>query len=377
MDKEKKKIVIIGPIYPYKGGIAHYTSLMYQELQKEYNVEMISFSMQYPKFLYRKEQKDYDNKIFKVQNVKYWINTMNPINLIRVGRKIKRLQPDAVIFQWWHPYFAPAYSILNLTLKNLKKIYICHNVFPHERFFMDKALTKLVLRRGNGYLVHSKQDESDLNSIAKCKNYRLTPHPTYNIFRKNNLSKAEARSLLNIFEDDKILLFFGFIREYKGLKYLIESIPDIVLKLKNIKLYIVGEFGDDKSEYIKLIEEKGIKDYIKIVDTYVPDDEVEKYFAASDIVILPYISATQSGIVQIAYGFLKPVIVTNVGGLPEVVLDGKTGYVVEPKKSNEITKSVIQYFDKELEKEFVGNIEKEAYKYSWERMREKISELIN
>lgn len=368
-----KKIVLIGPVYPYKGGISHYTSLMYRALSKEYDVEMISYKMQYPKLLYKQEQKDYSNDMFKVDQTQFLIHTANPFNLIHVAHKIKNMKPELVIMQWWHPYFAPCYWILESLLgKNIQKMFICHNVFPHERFPMDRFLTKLVLKKGDSYIVHSKSDGEDLLTIKPNANYRQNPHPTYNAFKIRNITKEQARKELDTNMDEKLLLFFGFVREYKGLKHLLNAMPEVKDKLQNVRLMVVGSFGDDKEDYLKIIRDRQIEDCVEVIDGYTPDHEVEKYFAACDLVVCPYESATQSGIVQIAYGFEKPVVATNVGGLPDVVVDGKTGYIVESGKPDAIADAVIRYYEGGKEKEFTKNVKSETYKFSWDRMRETI-----
>ncbi len=371
-------IVLVGPVYPYKGGISHYTSMMYSALAKKHNVKMVSYKMQYPRFLFHKEQKDYSDKQFEIKDTHYLLNTANPFNIVAAAGKIRKFLPDLVIIQWWHPYFAPCYWILSSLLgKKTKLIYICHNVFPHERFPADKFLTKLALKKAHGYIVQSRMDGDDLKIINKDANYIFTPHPTYNVFKVVGMTKRQAREMLEIGEDEKFLLFFGFVREYKGLRYLLDAMPEILKRHGNVKLWIVGDFGEDKEKYLSLIDELGIKNHIRIVDGYIPNQEVEKYFQASDIVVLPYISATQSGIVQIAYGFDKPVLVTNVGGLPDVVRDHLTGYIVEPKNPAAIAQAIIEFIDgdENVALEYEKNIQKEADRFSWERMVECIEEI--
>lgn len=370
------KIVLIGPVYPFKGGISHYTGMMYRALEKEHDVTMVSYKMQYPKLLFKKEQRDYGNEMFKIENTDYMIHTANPFNWIRSARKIKKMNPDLVIIQWWHPYFTPCYFSLCKLLGKTKKLFICHNVFPHERFPMDRFLTKKVLGCGDYFTVQSSQDEADLKSIRKNPVYCKTVLPTFNVFKLQDMSREEGRKLLSIKEETPTLLFFGFVREYKGLKHLLRALPAVKEKLPDIKLLVVGDFGDDKEQYLNMISEYHIEDSIEIHDGYIPDKEVEKYFAASDLVVLPYESATQSAIVQTAYGFEKPVIATNVGGLPEVVVDGKTGYVVESKNDAQIAEKIVQFFEENKAEDFKRGIEEEAYKYSWDRMREVIEELV-
>ncbi len=373
---ELKKIVMVGPVYPYKGGISHYTGLMYKALKKKYDVSMVSFKVQYPRLLFKKDQKDFSNESFKIENTKYWIHTANPLNIVASAQKIKKLKPDLVIFQWWHPYFAPCYWMLGKLLgKKIKKLFLCHNVFPHERFVLDRFLSKLVLKQGDYFITQSGLDSADLNSVKNNPIFKQTVHPTYNAFKIKDMSKSDARKILSITEDEKILLFFGFVREYKGLKHIINALPDIVGKIKNLKLYIVGDFDGDKDKYLEMIRLNGVEDNIRIYDGYIPDEEVEKFFAASDLVVLPYESATQSGIVQIAYGFEKPVIVTNVGGLPEVVEDGKTGFVVEVNNDKQLAESVVRFFEENKAEEFSANVISNAYKYSWDRLVEVVESL--
>lgn len=375
--KKKKRIVLIGPVYPYKGGISHYSGLLYRALARENDVTMISYKLQYPKFLFKKEQKDYGNDAFKIEGTNFLINTANPFNWIFSAKEIKKLNPDLIIIQWWHPYFSPCYWSLCKMLKKFKKLFICHNVFPHERFPLDRFLTKHVLAKGDYFIVHSKQDEEDLKSIKKNAKYKRNVLPTYNAFKIRNLTKTEGRQILGIHKEEKVLLFFGFVREYKGLKYLLGALPKVTNELENIKLLVVGDFDGDKEKYISLIDELGMESHVEIYDGYIPDLEVEKFFAASDLIVLPYISATQSAVVQVAYGFERPVVVTNVGGLPEVVRDGETGYVVEPADSEAIADAIVRFFKENNAEHFKMAIEKEADRYSWNRMAEKIYSLTD
>ncbi len=370
-----KKIIMVGPVYPYKGGISHYTGLMNRSLAEKYETIMISYKMQYPKFLFKKEQRDYENESFKIENTQYLIHTANPFNLISTSRKIRKMKPDVVIFQWWHPYFAPCYWIMERGLRGIKKMFVCHNVFPHERFPMDRFLAKMVLKSGDGFITHSVKDAEDLLSIKQTENVIQAVHPTYNAFKFKDLTMEEARNGLDIKDDEHVLLFFGFVREYKGLKHLLRAMPEIKKADSKIRLLVVGDFGDDEEEYMQLIQNLDIEDVLSIYKGYIPDKEIEQYFVASDLVVLPYESATQSGVVQIAYGFEKPVLVTEVGGLPDVVTDNKTGYVVTPKCPKEIAEKVQDFFAQHRAEEFSEHIKAEEYKFSWDRMREHVETL--
>lgn len=377
MNRELRRIAVVGPVYPYKGGIAHYTGLLCKNLREQFETQMISFEMQYPKILFRKEQKDFENNSFEVQDTKYILHTANPFNWGRCAREILAGKPDLVIFQWWHPYFAPCYRSLLRKLRRggVKTLFICHNVFPHERFPMDRALTKMVLKKGDFFITHSKADAADLRSIRQDAAVCEAVHPTYDAFQFQNLTQEEARQKLGLGGQEQVLLFFGFVREYKGLKHLIAALPGIAKRLPKVHLLIVGDFGKDKQEYLELIAQNNAEQFLTICDGYIPDQEVEQYFAASDLVVLPYESATQSGIVQIAYGFERPVVATNVGGLPDVVLHEKTGYLVPPRDPKALTEAVVRFFEEQKAEAFAGNIRREAARYSWDRMRENICSL--
>ena len=371
------KIVLIGPVYPYKGGISHYTSLLCKALRKKHEVTMVSYKMQYPKLLFKKEQRDYSNKSFQIEDTQYWINTANPFNIISTARRIRKLQPDIVIMQWWHPYFAPCYYLLARFLKHIPILFTCHNVFPHERFPMDRFLSRLVVRRGSGYIVQSHLDEADLLTVNPGAKYVVTPHPTYNAFKMQDMSREEARKLLDVDEQTPMLLFFGFVREYKGLKYLLDAMKKIKTKMPETQLWVVGDFGENKEQYLKQIQDNEIRDQINLEEGYIPDKEVEKYFAVADLVVLPYISATQSGIVQIAYGFEKPVVVTDVGGLPDVVQDHKTGYVVPKENADAIADAVTDFFQVDTDIPWKECIREQAGVFSWETMVERIEALVH
>lgn len=375
MAKALKRIVVIGPVYPFKGGISHYTGLMVRALAGSYEVECVSYSMQYPRILFKKEQRDYGNKTFEIKDTHFIINTANPFNWGKAAKQIRSYKPDLVIAQWWHPYFAPCYQGLFSRLKGIPVFLICHNVLPHERFPMDRFLSKNTLKKAAGCIVHSKEDEADLRSMLPSMPYKRNMHPTYNAFRLKGISREEAREELGLSPDDKMLLFFGLVRKYKGLKYLIEAAPECVKALDGVKICIVGDFGGAKEEYMSLIEASGVKEHFMIRDGYVPDNEVEPYFAAADLCICPYISATQSGIVQIAFGFGLPVVATDVGGLPEAVTDGSTGYIVPPGDPAALSRAITEYFRSGSAEEFKKNIKADEWRFSWENMVTTIGEL--
>lgn len=371
------KIVMIGPAYPYKTGLSYYVALLYKQLKKSHEVTLLSYTMQYPKILFKKPQKDYEDDVLKIDEVEFVLNTANPFSCISTAKKINSLKPDLVIFQWLHPYFAPCYTIICKFIKKAKILFMCHNVLPHERFPMDKFLTKITLKNGDYFTVHAQSDAEDLKNILPNAKLKVTVHPAYNFFKQKDLSKEEAREILKIDNNERVLLFFGLVREYKGLKHLLQALKLLKDSEEKVKLLVAGDFGGSRDEYDKIISELNISDMIDITDGHIPIGEVEKFFAASDLVVLPYESATQSGVIQVAYSFDKPVLATNVGGLPDVVINGETGYVVEPLRPDLISDAVVDFFANDRDKEFSEGIEREKYRYSWERMEEVILDLIN
>ncbi len=363
MTVSDKKIVVIGPVYPYKGGISHYTGLLVRALSGRFKVKTISYSMQYPGLLFKREQKDYDNDSFKV-DADFVLNTASPLNIVKTADIINGFKPDLVIIQWWHPYFAPCYRILTGRIK-AKILFICHNVFPHERFVMDRFLTKLTLKRGDYFILHSQKEVAELKSIINEPRYRVNMHPTYGAFDFSGEEAAEDNTGRN-------LLFFGFVRPYKGLRYLLEAMKETD---DDIRLRIVGDFGGDRQSYDDLIDSLGIGDRLEIHDEYVPDKQVEKYFKNCDAVVLPYIDATQSGIAQIAYGFKKPVIATDAGGLPEVVKDSETGIICKSADSKALAEGIKRFYLLRENIDFKANIEKDSYRFSWDQLVDTIVDI--
>ncbi len=375
------KIVMVGPVYPYKTGLSYYTALLFNQLKKNHDVSILSYTMQYPKFLYKKPQKDYEDKVLEVPEAEFVLNTANPLSCLKTARKINERKPDLVIFQWLHPYFAPCYTIITRHLKNAKVLFMCHNVFPHERFPMDKWMTKTTLKHGDIFTVHAQSDADDLKTIIPDAKMSITVHPAYNFFKQKDMPKEEARKLLNVNSEDNVLLFFGLVREYKGLKHLLNALAKIKLEdpdnVRRLRLLIAGDFAGGRPEYDEMISGLGIEDMVMITDGHIPIGEVEKFFAACDLVVLPYESATQSGVIQVAYSFDKPVLATNVGGLPDVVFDGTTGYVVEPFKPELIAEKIMDFFDNNRADELSDGIIREKYRYSWEKMESVIMSLCN
>ncbi|UCF90809.1 MAG: glycosyltransferase [Desulfobacterales bacterium] len=367
------KVCLIGPTYPFRGGISHYTTLLCRHLRKTHDVRFYAFKRQYPQWLFPGEtDKDNSHRVIKADGAVYLLDPLNPLSWWEVFRRAKQLRPDMVILPWWVSFWTPPFWVIVTLLKifgRTKILFICHNVIAHESNGFDKICSCLVLRKGDYFIVHSREDAANLKRMIPAANIRQSSHPTYDVFRTKSLSKDEARQRLNIV--GKTILFFGFVRPYKGLDYLIDAMP-MVIKKMDVTLLIVGEFWKDPEEFKTRAEILGIAEKIRIMDRYVPNEEVGLYFAASDLIVLPYVSATGSGIVQVAFGCNKPVISTKVGCLPEVIADGKTGYLVPPQDSQAIAQAIIAFYEQAKEAEFVANIQRDRGKFSWDKMVETI-----
>lgn len=370
------KIVIVGTAYPLRGGIAHYNALLYRELSKKHEVGIITFKRQYPALLFPgKTQAETDGEMLRVPGEPL-IDSINPLNWIAVGKEIRRRNPDLIIMKYWLPFFGPCFGTIARQAKkgtNAKVVYICDNIVPHEKRPGDTAFTKYAFGAGDFYIVQSDAVERDLNALFPGSTYKKVAHPVYNIFGEP-VDKHEARKQLGI-TDERVMLFFGYVRGYKGLNVMLEAQAKIVKELA-VRLLVVGEFYDDKEKYMKQIASLGIDRSVTVNSDYVANDKVGLYFSAADVVMLPYISATQSGIAQIAYNFNKPVIATNVGGLAEVVRDGVTGLVVPPQNPDALKDAVLRYFLEHKEEEFTANVMIEKKKYSWEAMTDAIEGFV-
>ncbi len=371
------RIVLIGTAFPLRGGIAHYIALLFKNLKKRgHTVKVLSFKRQYPDLFFPgKTQQDTGKELIHIESAPL-LDSINPITWIKAFFWIKKFCPHLLIFKYWMPFFAPCYATISYLCKtflNIKILYILDNVIPHERRIGDTLLTRTGLKFIDFFIAQSASVLADLLQFRPDAEYKEIPHPVYEIFPPA-VSKEKSREILQI-KDKRVILYFGFIRNYKGIRYLIKAMP-LILDSMDVKLLICGEFYEGREEIFTLIEELNVKDNVKVYDSFIPNEKVGHYFCAADLVVLPYVTATQSGIVQIAYHYQKPVVVTSVGGLPEVVPDGKCGYVVKPRDPAAIAEKVKRFFQKDKETEFRKNIGAEKQKYSWDRMTEAIEDFM-
>ena len=373
---EKRRFCLIGPTYPYRGGISHYNTCLIRELAAGGEVRAINFTRLYPHFLFPgTTQLDESKRPFAADSTRL-IDSINPFTWIRAGVNAARFKPDLVLVQWWHPFFAPAMfticSVLKL-MRRVKVVFICHNVLPHEKSLVDRLLASLAFSISDGFFVQSREDRDKLLGIRTRAAVVVHPHPIYDFFSTGSLSKETARANIGS-PAGPLLLFFGYIRGYKGLSYLIEAMPLIREKVP-AKLLVVGEFYDDPAPYTKLVERLGLADAVRFENRYVANEEVEGFFVASDLVVLPYVSATQSGIVQIAIAVNRPVVVTDVGGLSEAVSPEKTGFVVPPRDPEALAQAVIRFFEEDWAGRMAPWFEDERKRFSWKAMAEAIDDL--
>ena len=370
------KIIIIGPAHPLRGGLATFN----QRLAKEFtdtghDCSIYSFSLQYPSFLFPGKTQYSDEPAPKEITIHTVINSINPINWMKIGNRLKKEKPDIIVVRYWLPFMGPA---LGTILRSVKKnehtriVCIADNIIPHEKRPGDKAFTKYFLKSCDAFITMSEKVMSDLRIFEKSKPAQLVQHPLYDNFGPI-ISKEEARKHLGLPVNEKIILFFGFIRKYKGLDLLLETMADERIKNAGIKLLVAGEFYEDEKQYQDQIEKLGIRDNLILKTDFIPDSEVQFYLCAADAVIQPYRNATQSGVTPLAYHFEKPMVVTNVGGLPSLVPDGKCGLVVEPVPAA-IAEGILKFYQLG-ENYFIPHLRSEKQKYSWENMKNSIFEL--
>ncbi len=378
----KKKIIIIGPAYPYRGGNALFVTQTFNVLKDHFDVKIFNYTLLYPSLLFPgTTQFDKSEKqLFKVPNERL-VNSISPLNWYKVSKRIILEKADLIIFDWWHPFFGFCHGAISSFIKkeySNKILFITENVVSHEANRIDKILTKIGLRNASMFLALSKNVEEELERFAKGGEIFRSELPIYDCYKSDDLLDiSKFKSQLGIKKDDQVILFFGYIRKYKGLDILLKAFPKILQKFPNTFLLVVGEFYDKPNSYFNLIEELNISERVKVINQFVPNEEVANYYLSSDVIVLPYRSATQSGILNVAYGFNKPVIVTNVGGLAEFVIEGKTGFVIKPDSEDEIVKGYEKYLIKKDEEIFKENIIEYNHKNSFYNLPKLISQIIS
>ncbi|MCC6182442.1 MAG: glycosyltransferase [Bacteroidia bacterium] len=361
-----EKVFIIGPAYPLRGGLATFDELFCKAFNEQgHTCEIISYSLQYPHFLFPgSTQYDTSGIAPKHIQIHTLINSVNPFSWIKTARFIKKQNPDFVVFRFWIPFMGPALGTIARLIKRkgIKVLAITDNVIPHEKRPGDKLFAKYFIKSCDAYVTMSKAVMKDLELFTKTPHKKFLLHPLYTAFGER-VNKSEARQKLGLQVQDKLVLFFGLIRKYKGLDMLLDAFK-YLKEDKHIKLIVAGEFYEDKQPYLQIVEEHQLQEQIIWHDKFIANEEVKYYFSATDLVALPYRSATQSGVTQVSFQFEVPTLVTNVGGLGEIIPEKGAGYVVEPN-SKAIATGINDYFVNERMSAFTAGMIQEKKKYDW------------
>jgi D-inositol-3-phosphate glycosyltransferase len=371
-------IIIIGTAFPYRGGLAAYNERLARQLVTEgHDVTILTFTLQYPGFLFPGKSQFMEGAPPSVPAIERKVNSVNPFNWLSVGYRLKKQKPDLLIFKYWIPLMAPCFgTIARFTKSNghTKVLCILDNVIPHEHRPGDKILTRYFLACIDGAIAMSQSVMNDLHLFRKNIPAKLNPHPLFDNFGPP-APRGEAIKTLGLDPGFRYILFFGFIRAYKGLDLMLKAFSDERFRKMNLKLIIAGEFYEDPEPYLKQIKEYDLENEIILFDRFIADDEVSQFFSVAELIVQPYKSATQSGVTQIAYHFEKPMVVTNVGGLKEIVPHGRCGYVVNTDPV-EIANAINDFFVNDRNEIFIKNVKEEKEKYSWSKMTGSVMEVF-
>ncbi len=368
-----KKVIIITPAHPLRGGIAASGERLAKAfLEQGHQVKIYSYSLQYPNFLFPGKTQYSDEPAPQDLDIQTVINSINPFNWLLIGRKIAQERADIVICRFWLPVMAPCLgTILRIVKRNgiSKIVGLVDNIIPHEHRLGDRPLAQYFVNACDSFIVMSRSVKEEMRQFSRRK-CEYIPHPIYDNYGEK-VSRTEGVAFLQLPDNQRYILFFGFVRRYKGLDLLLEAFSQFKkypnLDFQNVKLIVAGEFYDDETFYRDIIKKEGIEDVVIIRSDFIPSHDIRYYFAASDLVVQPYRSATQSGISQIAYHFEKPMLVSNVGGLPEIVAHGKAGYVVEPKPEA-IAEALKDFYENDKNAQFTEGVIQQKKRFSWDVM---------
>lgn len=373
------KIVILGTAHPYRGGLAAMNERLARQLMEEgHEVIIYNFTLQYPGFLFPGKTQYTDEKAPAGLHIVRKINSVNPLNWWKVGHELKKLRPDLLIIKFWIPFMGPALgSIARLARKNRHTRVICiaDNMIPHEKRKGDRWLTQYFTKGVDGYIAMSHEVYEDIEKLVKAPERRFTPHPVYDHYGEM-ISREQALQDLKLDASFHYLLFFGFIRDYKGLDLLLQAMADPRLESHNIRLIVAGEFYANGEVYMNMIRNLRLQDKVVMHTDYIPNEQINRYFCAADLIVQPYKTATQSGVTQIGYHFNKAMLVTRVGGLGEIIADGRSGYVVNPEP-DAIVRAILDFYDYRRQAAFEQETERLKQQFSWSRMVEVIMELYH
>ena len=372
------KITILGPAHPYRGGLASIMEIMARTFQRRGDeVDIKTFTLQYPSLLFPGESQTVATPPPADLRICRCVNTMNPLNWVRVGRRIRRERPDFMLMKYWTPFMAPCFgTIARIARGNGHTKVLCQidNVEPHERHLTDKPFNRYYLHSVDGFVYMSEQVHSELRAYSDAPAL-FSPHPLFENFGER-VERSEACVRLGLDPANRYVLFFGLIRDYKGLDLLLDAWAQLrrAGRTEGRRLIVAGEFYTAREPYLNRIADNGLQDEVLLHDRFIPDDDVKYYFSAADFVVQPYKTATQSGVTQIAYQFCVPMVVTAVGGLPEIVPDGRVGYVCPPTAEG-VAAAMDRMYEGDALKRFRENCVEERRRFSWEEMCSRVTEL--
>jgi D-inositol-3-phosphate glycosyltransferase len=367
------KIAVLGPLAPWRGGLAQYLAALGEALATRAEVRGWTFTRQYPGFLFPGETQLDEAAPRPGFPAVATLDSIAPASWRRTARDIERFAPAAVVLKWWIPFFAPSFAsaVGPLRARGTRVVLVCDNLVPHEHRPFDRELSRWMLRNSDGYLVMSESVEQDLDRMKPGAPRRRVLHPLYAQFDRARFTRESARAKLGL--EGEVVLFFGYVRHYKGLDTLLEAWPAVREK-RAATLVVAGEFYDDEAANRRLAAAAG--DSVRMISRYIPDDEVEALFKAADVVVLPYRSATQSGVTHVAYALGVPVITTNVGGLSETVVPGETGLVAPPESPAELAATIVKFFAEGLAPRLREGVERVRRAHSWDVLRDETIALI-
>lgn len=372
------KICILGPAHPLRGGLASFNERLATQFQNEgHEVSMLTFSLQYPKLLFPGKTQFSQSPKPEHLNIKAVVNSINPLNWIQTAQKINREKPELLIVRYWTPFMAPCLGSICRMVKqkgNTKVICLVDNLIPHEKHLFDTFLTRYFVKGVDGFVTMSQSVYDDVQDLNTQLPIVLTPHPMFDNFGKPK-NRKDAMVSLDLDSKYRYFLYFGFIRAYKGLDLLLEAFADPRLRNFPYKLIVAGEFYEDAKPYMEIIKKHHLEDHIILRTEFIPNDLVSDYFSVSDLIVLPYKDATQSGVTQIAYHFNKPMLVTNVGGLPEIVIDQVSGYVVDPQIT-EISNAMLHFAENGNPDYLLPGITQEKARFEWDKMTQSFYDLM-
>ena len=364
------KIIILGTAWPYRGGLATFNERLARQFMSEgHEVEVWTFTLQYPSFLFPGKTQYTNEPAPKDLVIRRELNSCNPFNWIKVGKAVRKAAPDLLICCYWMSFFAPSYGLVSkMAQRNgkTKCVALVHNMIPHEPSILDKLFAPYFVKRQNGFVALSESVVKDIEAISHQHSAVSSPHPIYDHYGER-MTKEEACEALGLDAQKDYMLFFGLVRAYKGLDLLLDAFGKVKDSLPNLQLIIAGEFYEDEDKYRSQIADLDLTERVIVRNEFVPDGDLRKYFGAADLIVQPYKTATQSGVTQVAFHFEKPMLVTNVGGLGEIVHDHKMGYACAPN-AEDIAEDLMDYYQNKRQEAYTAYLQKEKTKYAWSNM---------